>query len=326
MTTNKKELLSKKYMRSVFFIILGSILWFFFGRELTLSESNDFLYINPVLNYETANMIMQNKNINLEEDLQIYLEKQKKKNETTHISVYFRNLNNGNWFGVNEKEEFSPASLMKLPLLMAYYKLSENQPKLLNEKVLYTPTEQDQQITQNIVPEKVLEPNKKYTIKDLLERMIIYSDNKASILLESILDFEFYQKAFTDIGINFPELKNGEFENNITIVEYTSFFRVLYNASYLTKSNSEYILDLLSKSTFTKGLKKWVPRQILVSHKFWERMIDWEKQLHDCWIVYYPKHPYLLCVMTRWWDWESLENIIAEISKKIYNEVDSQYK
>ncbi len=31
----------------------------------------------------------------------------------SHISVYFRDLNNGPWFGINEKEEFSPASLLK---------------------------------------------------------------------------------------------------------------------------------------------------------------------------------------------------------------------
>lgn len=50
------------------------------------------------------------------------------KGDIINLSVYFRNLTNGNWFGIEEKELFSPASLMKLPLLLAYYKLEEQQP------------------------------------------------------------------------------------------------------------------------------------------------------------------------------------------------------
>ena len=33
-----------------------------------------------------------------------------KNGNATHVSVYFRDLNNGPWFGINEKEPFSPGS------------------------------------------------------------------------------------------------------------------------------------------------------------------------------------------------------------------------
>ncbi len=330
MPTSKKIInAQKKQILFYLLILLGVVFWltvgFLFGKSSTKQITSWFLYTNPVLDYNISSSIMENKNINLEQELQEYLEIKKWKNKTTHISVYFRNLNNGNRFGINEKEEFSPASLMKLPLLIAYYKLSENYPNVLNEKLVYIPDPVEQEITQNIKPEKTLEPYQEYVIKDLLDRMILYSDNKSSILLENAIDLELYKKSFIDIGINFPEFRDGMFENNINIVEYASFFRVLYNASYINRSNSEYILDLLSNTTFIKWLKRWIPEDIVVSHKFGERVINWEKQLHDCWIVYYPDHPYLLCVMTRGWDWEILENIITDISQKIYDEVDWQY-
>lgn len=319
----------KKQIIFYLLILLGVIFWltvgFFFGKLSTKQIISWFLYTNPVLDYDVSSSIMDNKNVNLEQDLQEYLEVKKWKNKTTHISVYFRNLNNWNRFGINEKEEFSPASLMKLPLLISYYKLFEENPDILKEKLLYIPDPEEQKITQNIKPEKTLSPYQKYNIKELLDRMILYSDNRSSILLENSIDFELYKKSFTDIGINFPEFKDGMFENNINIVEYASFFRVLYNASYLNRSDSEYILDLLSNTSFLKWLTRWVPDNIVVSHKFWERVIDWEKQLHDCWIVYYPNHPYILCVMTRGRDWEVLKNIITDVSQKIYNEVDLQY-
>ncbi|MDD3262425.1 MAG: class A beta-lactamase-related serine hydrolase [Candidatus Absconditabacteria bacterium] len=313
------------YLLILLGVIFGLTVGFFFGKLSTKQIISGFLYTNPVLDYDVSSSIMDNKNVNLEQDLQEYLEVKKGKNKTTHISVYFRNLNNGNRFGINEKEEFSPASLMKLPLLISYYKLFEENPDILKEKLLYIPDPEEQKITQNIKPEKTLSPYQKYNIKELLDRMILYSDNRSSILLENSIDFELYKKSFTDIGINFPEFKDGMFENNINIVEYASFFRVLYNASYLNRSDSEYILDLLSNTSFLKGLTRGVPDNIVVSHKFGERVIDGEKQLHDCGIVYYPNHPYILCVMTRGRDWEVLKNIITDVSQKIYNEVDLQY-
>lgn len=328
---NSKKVNHSPEKQKIFYllILLGVVfwltVWFFFGKSWMKQIVSGFLYTNPVLDYDISSSIMDNKNVNLEQDLQEYLEVKKWKNKTTHISVYFRNLNNWNRFGINEKEEFSPASLMKLPLLISYYKLVEENPNILRQKLLYTPDPYEQEITQNIKPEKTLEPYQNYDVKDLLDRMILYSDNKSSILLENSIDFELYKKSFTDIGIDFPEFKDGVFENNINIVEYASFFRILYNASYLNRSDSEYILDLLSNTTFARWLTRWVPDNIVVSHKFWERVINGEKQLHDCWIVYYPNHPYILCVMTRGRDWEVLKNIITDVSKKIYSEVDLQY-
>lgn len=317
------------YLIHYFWLILSVVVWiligFFIGEIIIKHITTGFFYTNPMLDYGNADLIRSNKNINLEEEINDYIEIKKWKNKTTHISVYFRNLNNGNWFGVNEKEEFSPASLMKLPLLIAYYKLSEEFPKILKKKVIYIPDPVEEKTIQNIKPEKSIEAYKEYSIKELLDDMIIYSDNKASLLLENNLDLSLYQKAFTDIGISFPEFKDGVFENNVNIVEYASFFRVLYNSSYLDRSNSEYILNLLGNVNFNKWLTKGIPQNIVVSHKFGERVINGEKQLHDCWIVYYPNHPYIICVMTRGRDREVLEEIIAQISEKIYNEVNKQY-
>ncbi len=74
-----------------------------------------------------------------------------------------------------------------------------------------------------------------------------------------------------------------------------------------------------------------VPSTVDVAHKFGERTTlasDTEstetKQLHDCGIVYFPENPYLLCVMTRGTDFKVLEGIISDISRMVYEEVDSR--
>jgi hypothetical protein len=100
----------------------------------------------------------------------------------------------------------------------------------------------------------------------------------------------------------------------------------LYNASYLNKANSEFALSLLSKIDFKNWLPAWVPENIKVAHKFWEFSINGtQKQIHDCWIIYYPNHPYLLCVMTRWTEYAKLESTLSQISKLVFTEVNQTY-
>lgn len=105
---------------------------------------------------------------------------------------------------------------------------------------------------------------------------------------------------FNDLGIPLPR----DIDYALSVKEYASFFRILYNASYLTRENSEMALKLLSESKFRGGLAGKIPSDIVIAHKFGEReMIDENgssiNQLHDCGIVYYTPYPYLICIMTR---------------------------
>jgi len=45
------------------------------------------------------------------------------------------------------------------------------------------------------------------------------------------------------------------------------------------------------------------------------------KQLHDCGIVYCPRRPYLLCVMTRGDDFQELTGTIRDLSRLVYSDV-----
>lgn len=287
-------------------------------------------YTNPALNYEYGKNIMDNKEINLEKPIQEFIQQKKYNNETNHVSIYYRNLNNGNRFGINEKEMFSPASLMKLPLLLVYLKKIEKDPSVREQKLVYTQDPEEAKYTQNIVPQKRLVDNQSYTIRQLLEDMITYSDNKASLLLERNIQLDDYKRAFTDNEMFFPDLIDGKFDNNIKVVDYATFFRILFNASYVNTELSNYALWLLTKVDFKDWLVAGVDTNIQVAHKFGERGIFGQdgieqKQLHDCGIVYFPDHPYILCVMTRWYELQNLENIVIDISKSIYQEVKDKH-
>lgn len=75
----------------------------------------------------------------------------------------------------------------------------------------------------------------------------------------------------------------------------------------------------MSQTEFKEGLNRGLPAEITVAHKFGERDLGQQKELHDCGIVYYPNQPYLLCVMTKGADFDDLSETIGEISKLVYN-------
>jgi beta-lactamase class A len=159
-----------------------------------------------------------------------------------------------------------------------------------------------------------------------MERMIIYSDNEAVDLLFATLGATAPDSVFRDLQV--VSSKDNLNDNVISVKDYSSFFRILYNASYLNKQYSEKALHLLSKVTYKDGLVAGVPNGITVSHKFGERpgRGQFAFQLHDCGIVYYPNAPYLLCVMTRGNDNKILSSIIAEISTMVYQNTSSQIR
>jgi len=156
--------------------------------------------------------------------------------------------------------------------------------------------------------------------------MIIYSDNQAYDLLLKNIDnrklIETYNNLGVDISLGF-ENPNG---NILSVKQYASFFRILFNASYLSKDMSEKALGLLSRVKFSQALVAGVPSNILVAHKFGERQYTdtGEKQLHDCGIIYLPNKPYLLCIMTRGKNIPIEENFVKQISSMVYQNISGQ--
>ena len=153
--------------------------------------------------------------------------------------------------------------------------------------------------------------------------MIIYSDNVAYDLLLENIDNRLLVQTFTDLGINISQGFTNPSGNILSVKDYASFFRILYNSSYLNKTMSEKALKLLNQVEFDKALVAGLPSTITISHKFGERefLATGEKQLHDCGIIYLPDKPYLLCVMTRGKDISLLANAISQISSLIYRQL-----
>jgi len=319
-----------KYLLLFFVLLVGfgagifTCLSYLVPKENSNECTKDYTFINDSLGCEPKLIIKKHQYTELSYNIDQYTKQQNANGDTTLTSVFFRDFLLGPTFGLREKEEFAPASLLKVPLLVALLNKAEAEPAILEEETSYTELSTTLKQTTE-VPE--LKPNTLYSVKELLDRMLIYSDNVSFWLLESYLEKRFPNEfvvndTMRELGLVSPRTSS---ENTITVKGYSSLFRQLFNSSYLSPEMSEYALSVMSKSRFDKGLVAGLPQDIDIAHKFGEiGLPNGEKQLHDCGIIYYPGNPYLLCIMTKGNDAKKLSEIIKTISSMVYKEVNSR--
>jgi hypothetical protein len=239
------------------------------------------------------------------------------------ISVYFRDMNNDSGFGIGEREKFSPGSRLKIPLMISYFKWAESSPLVLRTTLTYTAQEEMAEQEQNMQL-KALEPGKAYTVNDLIYRMITYNDAEAYALLRSKLPAGRLEKAFKDLDV--------EYEEPFSLNACASFYRVLFNASYLSEEMSEKALRYLFKSTFREGMTKGLPPNIDIAGTYDERTItspgsDEEQehyQISEFGIIYHPTRPFLLGVMVKGTDLNRMKKTVSDIARLVYQEVDQR--
>lgn len=310
----------KKYLlASAISFVLGLGLGYMIPNANTsnitqLRENSDaYKFINPILLIDNSAIKFSEYN-SLKNEVEKIIARDIEEKRAKDISFYFRDINSGKWTGANETHLYAPSSMLKITTLLAYLKMAESDPELLNRGVFYSPTPDTGQFYK---PSSTLREGN-HTIRELLLQMIIESDNNAMHTLNALHPdkiLEVYKK------LDLPDPLSQE-DDFMSAEVYSRVFRTLYNSTYLTRPYSEEALRVLSRTKFDKGLVFGIATTT-TSHKFGEHSlaIDGvikERELHDCGIVYYPSYPYFICVMTKGDNFDELAEIIGEISKAAY--------
>lgn len=323
--------MNKKHV--IIFLILvlavGVASGFFIAKKYANKKCvlSNFKYISEDLTCNSTPVVSKKSYTSFKNKLDSKVQEKIDENKIKTAAVYFRDLRQGPTFGIREYDKYAPASLLKLPILLTYLSLEDNIPELSQVRLYYKdsgyPTEQ------YYPPKKTLQENVPYSIEELLDYMIVYSDNRAYyVLLDYLVEIspnkDLLQETYFDLGLIDPQTPA---DNTITVKSYSAIFTQIFFGSFLDKNGmSEHTLSLLAQSDYDVGIKAGVPKDVEVAHKFGERS-GFEgdlKQLHDCGIIYYPENPYLLCVMTQGQNFDDLSATIGMISKMVYEEFDSR--
>ena len=285
--------------------------------------NKDYPLLRTDLDCTEANDAYQRVN-NIQDTLTTYIDEQKTAGNITRASVFFRDLSTRRWAAVNKDDLYAPGSLLKVALAVAYFKLSEIEPSVMQQGFVYKSASSSLNSMENFQPEEKLVPGQTYLVDELISHMIEQSDNDTATILGQSIDMNFFNRVLSDLGIHLPT-SGGNDQDFLSVDRYASILRTLYLASYLNIDGSQKLLTLMSKTSFSEGIAGGVPDEIPVAHKFGEREVTDPKsggeisaELHDCGIVYKPDHPYILCVMTEGKSYDSLSKVLTEISKKVY--------
>jgi len=244
----------------------------------------------------------------------------------TRYAVYLRDLNSGNWTGINQNDQYDPASLLKVVVAIAAYRQAEDQPGYLSTPLTYTPALAQINTQLPFAQPVELQVGQSYSVPFLIKKELADSDNGAVYTLINSINDQELSSVYSYLSISPPDATSSV-GYKLTALDYSRFFRILYNGTLsLDWADSEQILEDLSQSTFTSGLVAGVPNAITVAHKYGEHVdgssgVAASVELSDCGIVYYTAHPYFLCVMTQGKDPGTLANFIAQISKYVYQKI-----
>ena len=183
-------------------LVVGFLIGFFVPRSNNDEETSSELRLgsssltNPLLECDLGGATIGSRKEDFTPELIEFTERLKKDGGVSEIAVYYRDLNNGPVIGIDQNIPFAPASLLKIPLLIAYLSWSETLPSVLDEQVRFEGAV-DVGYQQQFAPSMPLEAGVMYSIRTLLERMTIYSDNQALVILFERLPKAYQEELYT---------------------------------------------------------------------------------------------------------------------------------
>jgi beta-lactamase class A len=299
------------------------------GDELALPGDGQYRYIRSAPRLAVRERTRPEKGLKpFRYKVKALVERDLKAGEAAVISVYFRDLRDGHRFGIKEQEPFSVDADLKLPLMIAYLKWAESSPALLNRRFSY-PGGTDADPAGPDTPQDAPARGRTFKVSTLILRMVAENDSRAYAALAANLPPAYLQRIYQDIYINYDPAKRDE---PVQFGAYASFYRVLFNASYLNRDMSEKALRFLSQTAYRDGIISGVPPDTDVVSKYGERIIEdpstglpaGTKQLHEVGIVYHPRHPFIMGVMVRGSDPTRLRKVMHDVAALIFEEVDRQ--
>lgn len=234
----------------------------------------------------------------------------------------------GNSFSINPTETFPTASIIKVPLLMEYYRKVEADELDPNEEIVL-PEEYicgGSGVLQHLTPGV-----SKLTLEDYVTLMIVLSDNVATNLLYDRVGSEDVNRLLVELGLADTKLRRkmqsfrdirSENENITTPEDMTKLLSILHNG----KGVSEFV----SKSTLDK-LKLWkdgvirdsIPEGVDIADKSgWMGGV-----LCNTGIVYQPGNTYAVTIMFKHVPRSDEKSMITkEIAREILTLVHGYYE
>lgn len=160
-----------------------------------------------------------------------------------NVGIFLQDINTGAWLGINEREGFLPASMLKVPIMIAILKqIDRNEIEF--ESIIEIEGADIDPYAGTLYQKG---PGAKLTVWELIKEMILSSDNTAKNALKRQLTSAELNAVFTHVGIPNPYI---EAEQTVTPRGYTRVLKSLYYSSFLSPLDMP-LVNKFGKKTVT---------------------------------------------------------------------------
>jgi len=230
---------------------------------------------------------------------------EKTKNLSGVYGLYVHRLSNGTDYGVNENEIFTAASLIKLPVIFALYKESE-------EGVLDLDTKYSLKRSDKVQGSGSLSGKPDgfvLTYREVARLMGKQSDNTAYRIALNLIGEEKVNKVINELGMVNTSLS----ENETTPKDIGIFFDRLWNGSLISDEFRDEIIENLTDTIYEDHLAAGIPKDIKVSHKYGREV----HIVNDAGIVF-SDDPFVIVLMSKGVVDKEADLAIPELSEAVF--------
>lgn len=228
-----------------------------------------------------------------------------------NYSVYVVDEHSNFSMGINESEQFTAASVNKIPILAAIY--DQEQRGSVNFDQVITLQQNDIQDygTGSI---RYDPPGTTYTVKTLIRLMMQKSDNTAAFLLGNyILNLPKIQSIINSWGLTQTDMANNKTSNK----DIELLLRKMYDNNVANPTLTAEMLGFMKDSDFEDRIPAGVPKDAVVYHKIGNGD---NSEVHDVGIVVHDDTAYYIGILTtNVGDVDAATKLEAKISKIVYD-------
>lgn len=210
--------------------------------------------------------------------------------------IYIKDIKNG-WVIENNSERLFPsASLVKIPVMVALYDAQSRGRISLDE----TLSLQRNFKARGSGTLKFQRTGTKYTVRQLIYKMITESDNTATNMLTDLLGLDYFNSNFLKLGLthtNFSRMimdlrkRDRGIENYTTPRDMSRLLEMIYERDI---TGSDEMLAILKGQKINDRLAVSIPGEWEIGHK--TGLMN--NGCHDVGIVFSPTGDYVICVLT----------------------------
>ncbi len=235
--------------------------------------------------------------------------KEKTKSLSGVYGFYVIRLSSGFSYGVNEGDIFEPASLNKLPVMLAMYIEAENGN--IDLETIYALKDSDKVAGSGSLYGK--SEGYELSYRDVLNYMGEESDNTAASIARNLLGEEKIEQAINAIGMD-NTVVTGE-DQKTTPYDIGLFFQKLWEGNVVSKKHRDEILGYLTDTIYEEWLAAGIPLTIDVAHKYGREI----HVVNDAGIIF-ADEPFILVLLSKGVVEREADRVFPELSKAIYSQ------